>query len=130
MTPTAPAPALSPTVARVLDDFVAQAREAFGEALRSVVLFGSAAEGRLRATSDVNVILVLTAFEAARADRLREAYRVAEAAIRLQAMFLLSSEVEGAASAYAAKFDDVLRRRRVLHGDDPFAALTLSLIHI
>src|SRR3989442_1769939 len=39
---------LPDVVARVLDDFVAAAREAFGDDLVSVVLFGSAAEGALR----------------------------------------------------------------------------------
>jgi len=49
--------------ARVLDDFVAVTREAFGDDLVAIVLFGSAAEGALRATSDVNVIVILRAFE-------------------------------------------------------------------
>src|SRR5206468_2852875 len=39
-------------VARVLDDFVAAARDAFADDLVAIVLFGSAAEGALRATSD------------------------------------------------------------------------------
>lgn len=119
-------PELPGDVARALDDFVAAAREAFGDRLESVVLYGSAAEGALRATSDVNVILVLSAFERDRADRLREALAVAHAAVRLTAMFLLAEEVAGAAEAFAQKFDDVRRRHRVLWGRDPFAALAPS----
>jgi hypothetical protein len=46
------------------------ARAAFGDDLVSVLLYGSAAEGALRATSDVNVILVLSSFVPAKADRL------------------------------------------------------------
>ena len=38
-------------VARTLDDFVAAAKASFGSSLKSAVLFGSAAEGQLRATS-------------------------------------------------------------------------------
>jgi predicted nucleotidyltransferase len=45
-------------VARAIDDLVRAAEQALGDDLRSVVHFGSAAEDRLRATSDVNVILV------------------------------------------------------------------------
>jgi hypothetical protein len=45
---------LPPRVQEVLRDFVEAARGAFGPDLRAVVLYGSAAEGRLRATSDVN----------------------------------------------------------------------------
>ena len=50
-------------VASVLSDFAAQARDVLAGDLVSVVLFGSAAEGRLRATSDVNLILVLRSFD-------------------------------------------------------------------
>ena len=35
----------------LLDEFVVAAQSAFGAALRSVVVYGSAAEGRMRATS-------------------------------------------------------------------------------
>ncbi len=113
-------------VGRVLDDFVAHAREAFVTDLDAVVLFGSAAEGALRPTSDVNVLLVLSAFDRKKADRLREPLRVAQAAARLSAMFLLREEVEPATRAFAQKFADIMRRRRVLFGTDPFAGLAIS----
>jgi predicted nucleotidyltransferase len=110
-------------VVRALDRFVTDAREAFGDRLRSVVLFGSAAEDALRPTSDVNAIVVLSEFRADDADRARPAVRLAGAAIRLRPMFLLEREVADAAGAFAVKFDDVRRRHRVLHGTDPFAGL-------
>jgi predicted nucleotidyltransferase len=50
---------LPEAVRTTLSEFTAAAQEAFAEDLSSVVLFGSAAEGRLRATSAVNVVLVL-----------------------------------------------------------------------
>src|SRR5262249_23016997 len=113
-------------VREVLGDFVEAARGAFGSDLRAVVLYGSAAEGRLRATSDVNVILVLGAFDRARAEALREPMRPAQAAVRLAAMFLLESEIPAAAEAFSVKFADILRRRRLLFGDDPFTRLAIS----
>lgn len=67
-------------VQRVLRDLVTEAEAGLGPDLHSVTLFGSAAEGRLRPTTDVNVILVLAAFKRARADRLREPLRWAHAA--------------------------------------------------
>ena len=111
---------------RILDEFVEAAREAFGPDLHSVVLFGSAAEGALRPTSDINLILVLRAFDRARADRLREPLRVGYAAARLSTMFLLLEEIQSAVSDFAQKFSDVRRRRRVLWGPDPFAGVTVS----
>ena len=116
---------LPAAVARVLAEFVEAARAAFGDDLVSVVLYGSAAEGAMRASSDVNVILVLETFDRAKADRLRDAARLAHAAVRLSPMFLLRDEVQPAAEAFAQKFADVLRRRRVLHGDDPFVTVTI-----
>ncbi len=117
---------LPEAVKKVLQGFLEAAREACGETLESAVLFGSAAEGRLRATSDVNLILVLTAFDAAAvASRLETALRFAETAIRLKVMFLLRSELPAAAEAFAQKFHDISTRRLVLYGADPFAALAV-----
>jgi predicted nucleotidyltransferase len=118
--------ALPVEVTRALDEFVAAAADALGDQLRSVVLFGSAAEGRLRATSDVNVILVLSRFDPARVDRMREPLRLAHALIGLEVMLLQEDEIESAGEAFAVKFADIENRRRVLLGPDPFAALQVT----
>ena len=44
--------------AHAVANFVDAVLQAFGDDLRSVVLYGSGAEGRLRASSDVNLLLV------------------------------------------------------------------------
>jgi predicted nucleotidyltransferase len=113
-------------IARVLDEFVAEARTALADTLQSIVLFGSAAENRVRATSDVNVVVVLTAFDAARIEALRPTLDRAHAAVRLEILWLLASEVTAAAEAFAVKFGDIARRHRALHGPDPFASLAIS----
>jgi predicted nucleotidyltransferase len=69
-TEPSPLPDLPSQVGRVLADFVAAAQTAFATDLSSVVLFGSAAEGRLRPTSDVNLLLLLAKFDQGRADEL------------------------------------------------------------
>jgi predicted nucleotidyltransferase len=119
-------PSLPQPIAATLDAFVQEAVSTFGEDLRAIVLYGSAAEGVLRATSDVNLIVVLAAFDAGRADRLREPLRTARAAIGLNVMFLRADEIDAALEAFAVKFADVLRRRKLLWGSDPFAARTLD----
>jgi predicted nucleotidyltransferase len=111
---------LSAQVATMLDDFVAAGRRALGSDLISVVLFGSAAEGRLSPTSDVNVLLVMRKFGPV--GELRGAYLAAEAAVKLRAMYVLESELPAATELFAQKFADILRRRRVLFGPDPFVA--------
>jgi predicted nucleotidyltransferase len=115
--------AIPADVAKGLSAFVEAAEGALGPDLIAVVLFGSAAEGRLRATSDVNVIVVATRFEPVRLDALREPLRLAHALIQLQAMLLRQDELPAAAEAFAVKFADIRARHRVLHGPDLFATL-------
>lgn len=113
-------------VVRILTAFVEEARRALGDTLRAIVLFGSAAEGRLRSTSDVNVIVVLDRFEAERIDPLRDTLLTGGAAVRLNVMWILEREIPAAADAFAVKFADISRRRRVLFGADPFGGLAIS----
>src|SRR5688572_21321060 len=112
-------------VQRVIDGLVASAREVFGEALRSVILFGSAAEGQMRATSDVNLLFVLSRFDQS-ADAFREPFRFAQTAANVSAMFVLEPELDDAAEAFAQKFADIARRHIVLHGDDLVAHIVIS----
>ena len=113
----------------VLNDFLETAKTAFGPNLRSLVLFGSAAEGRLRPSSDVNVMLVLEKFSPAEDDGLREKLRMAAAAIHLNAMFILESEIPLAMEAFAVKFMDIANRHKVLFGNDPFANVRIPREH-
>ncbi|MGA2813305.1 MAG: nucleotidyltransferase domain-containing protein [Candidatus Acidiferrum sp.] len=119
-------PQLPAPVAQVLGDFLRAAQTSFADRLVSVVLYGSAAEGTLRATSDVNLVLVLTAFEQADAEQLREPLRVAQAAVQLRPMFLLGEEIPAATRFFAPKFADILRRRAILFGPDPFANTSIA----
>ncbi|MBI4908907.1 MAG: nucleotidyltransferase domain-containing protein [Acidobacteria bacterium] len=108
-----------------IEAFVAAAQSSLGDSLSSIVLFGSAAEGRLRPTSDVNLILVLRTFLPDRLAAVQPALSFAKAAIRLEAMILLLEELPAAADCFAQKFADIERRRMVLHGDDPFALIVV-----
>jgi predicted nucleotidyltransferase len=114
-------------VRQVVESLVSAAQRAFGDALRSVVLYGSAAEGKLRATSDVNLLFVLRRFDRAQADAFREPFRFAAAAVNATAMFMIDDEIaDDAADAFAQKIADIKRRHVVLYGDDPFASVTID----
>jgi hypothetical protein len=112
-------------VAAALTSFVSAASVSLESDLRSIVLFGSGAENRLRPTSDVKVAVILRAFDARRIAALSETLVAARAAVRLNVMWLLEQEIPQAAEAFAVKFADILRRRRVLWGGDPFASLSV-----
>ncbi len=118
--------ALPPEIEKLLESLVASAQSCFGDDLQSVILFGSGAEGHLRSTSDLNLLFVLRRFEKDRVDSFREPLRAAYMAARAAAMFLLDSETEAAAEAFAVKFEDMQRRRRVLFGEDVIARLNPS----
>lgn len=112
-------------VRRVLTDVLRKAREVFTTDLLSVVLYGSAAAGQMRPTSDVNLLLVLNRLDFSAGERLNETLRLAEAAVGLKVMFLLETEVADAATAFALKFADITDRHVLLYGRDPFAALAV-----
>jgi predicted nucleotidyltransferase len=117
---------LPPDIAATLDEFRAKSVDAFGDSLKSLLLFGSAAEGRLRATSDVNLVMVFSQLDLERVKAWRPQVELLVAAIDLQPLILLEDEIAAAAEAFAVKYFDILHRRRVLHGTDPFATLKIS----
>jgi predicted nucleotidyltransferase len=123
---TADSPPLPAQTEELLADLVLAAKRCFADDLRSVILFGSGAEGQLRATSDLNLLFVLKHFDQAQVDKFREPLRLAQVAGRARTMFLLESELSAAGEAFAVKFDDIGRRRRVLYGDDVIAGLVSS----
>ena len=89
-------------IATALTTFVSAAKTSLDFDLHSIVLFGSAAENRLRPTSDVNVAVILRAFDAKRIAALSETLLAARAAVRLNVMWLLEDEIPHAADAALA----------------------------
>jgi len=113
-------------VRQVLEGIVEAARRGFGDDLRAIVLYGSAAEGRLRATSDVNLMFVLLRFDEEKANHFREPFRFAGAAVDVNAMFVLEKELDLATREFAQKFADMQRRHVMLYGDDPLTSINIS----
>src|ERR1700677_4247992 len=99
--------------------------ESLGEELEALVLFGSAAEGLMRASSDVNLLVVLNRFDPEQIDRASAILQDAAAAVELHPMFLLASELPLAGESFSVKFDDIAHRHIVLYGKDPFEGLTI-----
>lgn len=110
----------------VLEELVDAARKCFAADLLLAALFGSAAEGRLRPSSDVNILFVLECFDAAKVDAFRAALRAAHSALLVQAMFLLRSELPVAAELFAVKFNDIRTRHRMLYGPDLLRELVID----
>lgn len=110
--------ALPVAAEQVLTTLVQAARVALQDDLSCILLYGSGAEGRLRPSSDLNLLFVLKSFRRERVDAFREPLRMGRMAQRASVMFLLESELPLFAEAFAVKFDDLLRRHRVLYGEN------------
>ena len=119
-------PGLPPESGDVLNDLISKSRECLGADLISIVLYGSAAEGRLSPTSDINILYVLTCFQQNGIDPLRQTLRTAYSAARVKPMFILGQELAPAADAFSLKFADMADRHLVLYGADPFDSIEIS----
>lgn len=123
--PSLPAPVRESLVA-----FTAKAQAALGAGLRALLLFGSGAEGRLRLTSDLNLLLLVDGNAPGDLDTLREPMRWLESAHRARFMVIRTSEWRAAMEAFPDKFLDIQRRNTLLAGMDPFEGRTLDPVHL
>jgi predicted nucleotidyltransferase len=115
---------LPPAVATILQEFIATLAAAM--TVESVILFGSAAEGRLRPTSDVNLLVIAHDWTLEQLDAARLPLRSGRAAAGLTVMFLKSAEIDAAVESFAVKFADIKARHRVLLGKSPFDDLQIT----
>jgi hypothetical protein len=116
-----------PTAVReTLDECLDALRRILGGRLDCVLLFGSAAEGRLRPTSDLNLLVMAQRFGETDLDALRQPLQSGRAAAGLTVMFLESAEFAAACEAFAMKFADIKVRHRILHGANPFDGIAIS----
>jgi predicted nucleotidyltransferase len=119
-------PDLPPSVREVLDEFFEALVRVLERRLRCVLLFGSAAEGRLRPTSDLNLLVMAERFTATDLEALRLPLQSGRAAAGLTVLMLEAAEFVDACEAFAMKFADIKVRHRVLYGENPFAAIVIS----
>ncbi|MGO9992528.1 MAG: hypothetical protein ACLPTF_08425 [Steroidobacteraceae bacterium] len=115
-----------PVAAReVLEEFLETLTRFLGRRLQCALLFGSAAEGRLRPTSDLNLLVMADQFAQADLEALQSPLQVGRAAAGLTVLFLENAEFADACEAFAMKFADIKVRHRVLFGANPFAAVEI-----
>ena len=116
--------ALPAPIETLLVELVRSAQTAFQDDLKSVLLFGSGAEGRLRPN--------LRPEPAFRSEPLRQGPSGCPFASRCawrkwrpgpRRCSCLLDELAAAAEAFAVKFDDIGRRHRVLYGENVLARL-------
>ncbi len=111
-----------------IDEFVVRIRQAAGENLQSVILYGSAASGEFHPEfSNVNLLCVVR--EASYAT-LRAVAPVVEWWTRQKRhapLLLTGEEMERSADVFSIEFLDMQQRHRVLFGADVLAGLTIPM---
>lgn len=104
-----------------LEELVSQLRAAYGTALRSIVLYGSAAAGeKLGKRSDHNVLVIVDSLDASYLAAASAASRAWTEAGNPAPLTLTESEWRGSADIFPMEYADILERHRVLFGEPPF----------
>lgn len=111
-----------------LDNLVEQLRKVFGDRLRSVVLYGSAAGAgeHIAKHSDYNVLVIVDELTV---EHLRSGAAVARAwgeAGHAPPLTLTLDEWRGSGDIFPMEYADILERHRVLHGTPPFDGIEVD----
>jgi hypothetical protein len=110
-----------------LEELVSQLRTAYGDALQSVVLYGSAAAGEhIPKRSDYNVLVIARSLPA---EKLRAAAAIGAAWAANGSrppMTLTSEEWRASSDIFAMEYADILDRHKVLYGEAPFDGIQVS----
>lgn len=110
-----------------LDDLVEQLRKAFGDGLRAVVLYGSAAAAgeHIAKRSDYNVLVLVDSIDLELLDREAAITRAWAEAGNPPPLTLTLREWRGSSDIFPMEYADILRHHRVLHGAAPFDGITV-----
>lgn len=110
-----------------LEELVSQLRKAYGDALRAVVLYGSAAAGEhIAQRSDYNVLVIADSITP---EHLRAAGAVSAAwgeGGNPPPLTLTTAEWRASADIFPMEYADILERHRVLHGTAPFEGIRVA----
>jgi predicted nucleotidyltransferase len=114
-------------MAMTLDELVTQLKAAYGETLRSVILYGSAVAGEhIAKKSDYNVLVVLDAVPLNRLAAVGAILRSWAEAGNPAPMMFTTSEWKSSSDVFPMEYADILERHRVLYGSDVTEGITIA----
>lgn len=115
----------------VARDYAARLAAAYGDDLRAVVLYGSAARGDYRAgVSDLNLLVVLRDAGAAALRRGAELAREWAESGNPPPLLMSEEEWRGSADVFPIEYSDIRDAHVLLHGDDPVAGIEVDWAHL
>lgn len=120
---------LAPQIETGLDSFCLQAREALGDNLLAIVLYGDALKGRGHQIA-VEVMLILVRPTALALDALAEPVRQGMQDFRLSVMLVSPEDLQTSTDVFPIKFRDMQRHHRLLWGQDLLGTLVVEREHL
>ena len=115
----------------ILRKMLADLQESLGDRLHSVVLYGSTARGDYeKATSDLNLIVVLEDLDPSTLEALQPAFTHWQKAKQPVPSIFSPQLISESADVFPIEFFDISRRRIVLYGKDPFEELEIHSDHL
>jgi len=117
----------SKTVSEILDQLIKNLREAHGENLSSIVLYGSAAAGdHVESRSDHNLLIALTRITTRDLHAAHAAMREWEKLGQPIPVYFTVAELQDAADVFPIEFYQMEKARKILYGRDPFEFVQIS----
>ncbi|MEO8577339.1 MAG: nucleotidyltransferase domain-containing protein [Gemmatimonadales bacterium] len=114
-------------MAMTLDELVKQLQGAYGETLRSVILYGSAVAGEhIEKRSDYNVLVTLDAVPLERLAAVGAVLRAWSESGNPAPMTFTTAEWKASSDVFPMEYADILERHRVLHGEDVTRGITVA----
>jgi len=111
-----------------IQEFVIQLRNAAGENLKSVILYGSAASGRFHpGLSDINLLCVLQETSFAALQVLAPTLKTWAEQKHSAPLLFSSEELQRSADVFAIEFLDMKEHHKLLFGSDPVPGLHVPL---
>jgi predicted nucleotidyltransferase len=111
-----------------IDEFVSRLRQAAGENLHCVILYGSAAAGEFHADfSNVNLLCVLRETSFAELTAMAPVAEWWSRKHRHAPLVMTAEELERSADVFSIELLDMQQRHRVLFGDDPLNGLRIPM---
>jgi predicted nucleotidyltransferase len=116
------------TLEQQLEEFIKRLREAAGNNLDAVILYGSAASKEfVPEFSDVNLLCVLKESSFAALSSLHSVAEWWRKQKHVAPLVMTRPELERSADVFAIEFTDMKRSHRMLYGSDPFAELAIPM---
>jgi predicted nucleotidyltransferase len=113
---------------QLMNEFVSRIRGAAGENVRSVILYGSAADGEFHPEySDLNLLCVVRDASFASLEKLGDTVEWWRGRKHHPPLILTPEELTASARVFSIEFVDMKQRYRVLYGEDVLNALQVPM---